>query len=227
MQENSEIAKGSTKSNREKVTEFWNRLTLELNSAGPPVKSEFEWNKASANKMHQKGTGGGPNKTQKFSPSEEDIFQLVGMKEAVEGVGSSLSFGLARPQNDIQSAKQCEYDATLHPNEVECVEAVDDFLFETELMQEDNSVQPTPTTSQAAKKRKMSTNDIIVEELQTQKILCNKVTEGVSVMRDHNTEVQCGIKKMYRSLDRLGDINKELLKEQQRHNKEMENLRKS
>ncbi|XP_055921430.1 uncharacterized protein LOC129952692 isoform X2 [Eupeodes corollae] len=86
MQENPETAKGFTKANREKVAQFWKRLILELNSAGPPVKSEFEWKKASANKVHQKGTGGGPNKTQKFSPSEEAIFQLVGMKEAVEGV---------------------------------------------------------------------------------------------------------------------------------------------
>ncbi|XP_055908515.1 uncharacterized protein LOC129943237 [Eupeodes corollae] len=113
MQENPEIAKGFTKANREKVAEFCKRLALELNSAGPPVKSEFEWKKvwtdqkryvrkkASANKVLQKGTGGGPNKTQKFSPSEEAIFQLVGMKEAVEGVGSSLSFGLARPQNEM------------------------------------------------------------------------------------------------------------------------------
>lgn len=49
MQENPEIAKGFTKANREKVAEFWKRLTLELNSAGPPVKSEFEWKKVRIN----------------------------------------------------------------------------------------------------------------------------------------------------------------------------------
>ena len=45
MQKNKTIARGFVKIPREVLSEFWNALTEELNSAGPPNKNVSEWKK--------------------------------------------------------------------------------------------------------------------------------------------------------------------------------------
>ncbi|XP_017480438.1 PREDICTED: uncharacterized protein LOC108369768 isoform X1 [Rhagoletis zephyria] len=115
MLQKPDISRGFAKENRDKVAEFWRQLTLSLNSVGTPVKSEFEWKKvwtdqkryvrkkASQDKMYERGTGGGPNKTQKFSSAEEAIFQLLGMKESVDGIESSQCYGLPSKRVKVNS----------------------------------------------------------------------------------------------------------------------------
>ncbi|XP_055920026.1 uncharacterized protein LOC129951743 [Eupeodes corollae] len=251
MQENPEIARGFVKESKDKINAFWKRITLELNSAGPPIKTEFEWKKvwndqkryvrkkAATNKMYERGTGGGPNRTQKFSPGEEAIFQLVGMKEAVEGVGTSQSFGLKLPQKrkqgdeENQSPIQDLFETIVgyeDQNQQGC-EAPPLPLSDTQIAPENSSDEATTTasTSRNARKQKvgkMSTLEVVMEELQTQKDLCGKLGEAISVMKDHNKNMEIGVKKLYRSLDSLNDKKKDQLKEEMRHNHEMENFRK-
>lgn len=57
--------------------------------------------KLSQNKQEQRATGGGPNKTHKFSDEEEEVIALVGLKEAVEGISNVKIFGC--PQNKIRT----------------------------------------------------------------------------------------------------------------------------
>lgn len=54
--------------------------------------------KAAQNLQHKKGTGGGPNREHKFSPTDQTIYDVIRMKTYVEGVAAD-SFGLGPPSN--------------------------------------------------------------------------------------------------------------------------------
>lgn len=91
-------------------------------------------------------------------------------------------------------------------------------------------IPPNSSDQQTPKKRKavnMTTNEVVMEELETQKKLCSEISNAISVMKEHNGETQNGIRKLRRSMDRLGDIQKDQLKEQKRHNAKMEEFRKA
>ena len=49
--------------------------------------------KAANNLKNQRSTGGGPNQTKSFTPIESAIYDLIGMKESVEGLESCKTFG--------------------------------------------------------------------------------------------------------------------------------------
>ncbi|XP_067648035.1 uncharacterized protein [Eurosta solidaginis] len=112
MQSHPEIAQGCFKGGKEALHRFWRKAEEELNSAGPPAKCIAEWKKvwadqkkyvrqkAANNHKSSRGTGGGPNNEYKFSTTERAIFELIGMKESVEGVGNK--FGLPSRKKILQ-----------------------------------------------------------------------------------------------------------------------------
>ncbi|XP_073831635.1 uncharacterized protein [Musca autumnalis] len=109
MESNPDIARGFHKGNKEALTRFWQKTETELNSMGPPTKCITEWkkvwadqkkyvrHKAAQNLKQKKGTGGGPNKEQLLSATEEAIYNLIGMKSSVEGV-TAKSYGLSNEE---------------------------------------------------------------------------------------------------------------------------------
>ncbi|XP_065370347.1 uncharacterized protein LOC135962375 [Calliphora vicina] len=219
MQTHPGIACGMYKGSKEELNRFWRNLEAELNSAGPPQKSVSEWKKvwcdqkkyvrqkAGQNLKSSKGTGGGPNMEQKFSGIEEAIYNLVGMKESVEGVADKFGLGGYYKNTNKQTETNIE-------NILEEILVADD---------DSNEIQKECPSQPPAKKIKktpiglppqVSSADILAEEIGIQKNM-------LQVMK----EQQQTTKKIYRSIDRLYDLKKEELQEQKRHNLVMEKLR--
>ncbi|KNC22204.1 hypothetical protein FF38_01882 [Lucilia cuprina] len=86
MEGNPDIACGFHKGSKVVLARFWRNDENELNSMGPPTKCVAESKMAAQNLKYKKGTGGGPNKEQSFSPTEEAIYNLISMKSSVECV---------------------------------------------------------------------------------------------------------------------------------------------
>ncbi|XP_075165429.1 uncharacterized protein LOC142237864 [Haematobia irritans] len=119
MQLNVDIARGWSTRNKEEVNKVWHKLESELNAAGPPSKTVPEWkkvwcdqkkyvrHKAAQNFKSSHGTGGGPNMEQTFSATEEAIYNLINMKESVEGVAKTYGLGSSKqnPQSLQSGAK--------------------------------------------------------------------------------------------------------------------------
>lgn len=190
--------------------------------------------------MYERGTGGGPNKTQKLSGAEEAIFQLLGMKESVEGIESTQCYGLPSKRVKVNSDVEILSEIV-----VQCEEAPGcstDFLTsiqdseppvpqcQSECSPKGSSKQPVPQSSQntnsAIKLKKITSNELVVQELETQQELCGKVGETLSEMKSHNNEMQYYGKKIYRTLERICDQKEKKLNEIKRHNFEMEKMRK-
>ncbi|XP_055914483.1 uncharacterized protein LOC129947807 [Eupeodes corollae] len=252
MQLHPDIARGYSKENKDKISEFWTTTANDLNSAGPPIKSKTEWKKvwndqkryvrkkATENKANQRATGGGPNKTVKYTDVEEAILQLIGVNEAVEGFGSP--FGLPPPEKkrktdvaeengDDQNSLEdlMEY---LHEGDDTCDNIQDGVPCGTETNDVRNaSTNLEPSTSKPTQPRnyktaRLTTNDLIYEELKVQKEISSNILEVVGVLKEHNTDTQNGFKKIYRSLDRICDFSKQRLKEEKRHHEVIEAFRK-
>lgn len=152
---------------------------------------ETKGKKAALNKMYEKGTGGGPNRTQKFSPTEEAIFQLIGINEAVEGVGSSQSFGLPSPEKkrrEENTISEISVDEIVL-NTIEIgTRSPTAHIFQIEEIPPNSSDQQTPKKRKAVN---MTTNEVVMKELETQKKLCSEISNAISVMKEHNGEIIC------------------------------------
>ncbi|XP_036330733.1 uncharacterized protein LOC118742627 [Rhagoletis pomonella] len=237
MQAHPDIARGFFKGQKDDVNKFWRQVEEDLNSAGPPMKNVCEWKKvwadqkkyvrrkAAQNLKASKGTGGGPNMEQKLSPTEEAIYELVGMKESVEGVSNTLKFGLSshvtKSPADNSTAENDILDST-----IEELEEVTPYQPPTKKKR--NTPQGEP------KKQNSYTNDMFVQEIGVQKEVCESIKEAVTGLKDQK-EIT---KKIYRSLDRIYDVQKqnfekmfqleqEKVEEMKRHNLFMEKLRLS
>lgn len=158
---------------------------------------------------------------------EENIIRICAMQETVEGSQNSESFGLPScskrflstldEENVDPSASQFQKDKSVELVEVQRAEDWQPIeVFETE----------NPTEKRFQKEKIKSTSEILEKELSIQRELCNKLTEGISVIASHQSEMGQNLKRVYRSIDRLYDQQKEILKETTRHNKEMERLKK-
>ncbi|XP_075151558.1 uncharacterized protein LOC142241543 [Haematobia irritans] len=218
MQLNVDIARGWSTRNKEEVNKVWRKLESELNAAGPPSKTVPEWkkvwcdqkkyvrHKAAQNFKSSHGTGGGPNMEQTFSATEEAIYNLINMKESVEGVAKT--YGLGSSKQNPQSL-QSELDDFL---------LLDCEVLQTSVCNSDNTPEKPPLkkmkTSVQKENIQGSSRDVLVEEISIQKEMLKAMAE-----QQQNT------KKVYRSIDRLCDLKKEMLREQKRHNLVMEQLR--
>lgn len=163
--------------------------------------------KAAQNLKLSKGTGGGPNMEQKFSGIEEAIYNLIGMKESVEGVANTFGLGCS-------SSARKKTEENVEVLLAEILEA-DDVNNENESFKElsqppEKRIKKNPVQLPA----QISSANILAEEISIQK----KMLEAMKQQSETS-------KKVYRSIDRLYDLKKEELKEQKRHNLVIENLR--
>ncbi|XP_058832484.1 uncharacterized protein LOC131690598 [Topomyia yanbarensis] len=105
MEKNPAIAKGqkyaeAASCSKAKYNEVWNRLSMELNSLGPPMRSLMEWQKVwtdfklktkrklSHNRLESLATGGGTHKMAHFSSCEESVIALLSLDTAVNTTGN-------------------------------------------------------------------------------------------------------------------------------------------
>ncbi|XP_067635439.1 uncharacterized protein [Eurosta solidaginis] len=252
MMQNPEITRGFSKENREKVLDFWKQLSLCLNSLGPPIKSEAEWKKvwndqkryvrkkASKNAIYARGTGGGPKKTQKLSTAEEAIYQLLDLKDSVEGIQDSHSYGVPSKKAKISSpitivsnivlcdGPGCSSDdvpgySTDLPTSMADSEPVDLVAAERECPPSDsNTPQAIATLSRPKSNKKFTSTELIrkeLEELETQQDLCGKLGEILAEIKPNND-------RLCRTLNRMCDLKEKKLVELKKHNLKMEKLRK-
>ncbi|XP_067628812.1 uncharacterized protein [Eurosta solidaginis] len=227
MMQNPEIARGFSKENRGKDVDFWKQLSLCLNSLSPPIKSETEWKKvwndqkryvrkkASKNAIYARGTGGGPNKTQKLSTAEEAIYQLLDLKDSVEGIQDSHSYGVPSKKAKISSPIEivsnivlcdgpgcssddvpgCSTDLPISMADSEPVDLVAD---ERECPPSDSNTQPVLQRRPKSNK-KFTNTELIRKELETQQDLCGKLGEILAEIKPNND-------RLCRTLDRMCDL---------------------
>ncbi|XP_017479975.1 PREDICTED: uncharacterized protein LOC108369387 isoform X2 [Rhagoletis zephyria] len=236
MQSHAEIARGFYKGGKEPLNRFWRKVEKELNSAGPPSKCIAEWkkvwadqkkyvrHKAASNLRHSRGTGGGPNIEYKFSATERAIFELIGMKESVEGVaktfGLTSSINVERVEenldflmnesgvvNEIVLKNEC---VAMNEDPMDCVFLID----EEEPTYQPSSKAVKPTSSKKVL-TKHSPPEILVEEVAIHRELCDTIKGAVS----ESKEQQENVKKIYRAIDSMQVV-------QKKHFKEMEKLKR-
>uniref|UniRef100_A0A182MHG5 Regulatory protein zeste n=1 Tax=Anopheles culicifacies TaxID=139723 RepID=A0A182MHG5_9DIPT len=109
MEQRSDIAKGFVKGNQ-KI--FWQNLSVDLNTAGPPTKNAEEWNtvwknlkygtkkKWSRNKTNLTSTGGGPSTEVPLTALEERVATLLCFKNVDEGHGGNV-YGFVEDEASI------------------------------------------------------------------------------------------------------------------------------
>ncbi|XP_017469299.1 PREDICTED: uncharacterized protein LOC108361237 [Rhagoletis zephyria] len=223
MEENHDLARGFVREIRENLAEFRKQLTLELNSAGPPAwndQKRYVRKKASQNKAMERGTGRGPNRTQKFSPSEETIYELVGMKEAVEGVGTSQAFGL--PTTGSSPSNESNDDSVPSCSNVAMSDVLDNSQSNATSLRMSNGRTSVPVRRTS----KMSMQEVAMKELENQEELCSKIGEAVWLMVENAEQTQINLKRLHRSLERSNRQRNMHLAEMKRHNLAKEKLKK-
>lgn len=114
-------------------------------------QKKYVRHKAAQNLKYSRGTGGGPNMEQKFSANEEAIYNLIGMKESVEGVANT--FGLGSSTSSKQNPD------SLPSALLELLEPDDEVAESTAVDSERDTPQKPP-----AKKIKISAKDSSLNE---------------------------------------------------------------
>ncbi|XP_036343856.1 uncharacterized protein LOC118753100 [Rhagoletis pomonella] len=232
MEASPDIARGFHRGNKEEVARFWRNAEMELNSVGPPIKNITEWkkvwtdqkkyvrHKAAENFKHSRGTGGGPNVQKPFSPIEEAIYNLIGMKESVEGVPAK-TFGLASSDvaqvNEVpEGVELCSEDleviwAEKYPATVEESPPVltgFDYVLPAAPKRASN-----PTVKAVAK----NATEVVEAERAIQRDMLEKVTNIVTLMTERNE----ADKKHFEAMKAL---KREEIDEMHRHNDLLEEL---
>ncbi|XP_067619997.1 uncharacterized protein [Eurosta solidaginis] len=106
MEKNSHIAKLTC--TKVQVTKKWDDITVEMNCLGPPVRTTKKWikvwadmkskTKMSENILEYRATGGGPNRLNIFTHSEESITGLLSLQTSVDPPGQE--HGLSTNANE-------------------------------------------------------------------------------------------------------------------------------
>ncbi|XP_055913460.1 uncharacterized protein LOC129947048 [Eupeodes corollae] len=244
MEKNTDIATGfTTYRAKEDLAKFWKKTETELNSLGPPIKSISDWkkvwldkkkyirNKMSENIKNKKATGGGQFKEHKFSRLEETIIRICSMKDSIEGCRNASSFGLPSCSKKRKMGNQDKENVPSLQASLECVLDFDESHSKSPVDRQQIEPEPQPVaddimnSSKSSKKRKSfnTTNpEYLEQELSSQKEICTKIGKAVDFLESHQEEFSQKVQKIYRSIDRLYDQQKLMLKEMCRHNIQLE-----
>lgn len=180
---------------------------------------------------NQRETGGGPNQTKCLSANEQCIYDLVGMKESVEGLENSSTFGL--PEDFNEQFNKAQTPPAYHSEAVKvCIETPCYSKQVTPPPQDPivNKESSEKKTCSLKRKRsepqqKFTTAELIAKELTTQENLCSKIEEIGDSISIHNKEMDIAIKRVYRSLEKSNDLRSKKLKILEQHHAVMEQLR--
>lgn len=177
-------------------------------------------------KKENTSTGGGPNKKILFSPLEEDVIDLISLRQCATGLENSFSFGLSsntplcelEPHDDANAdengnvviddtgrREEQEENTVRRKRRLETSETSDDFRNKTFKLVENQTVAQTQF------------NEQIVTAVETLSSSMDKSHASVKEM--HNT-----LYKIYKEQQSSNTLMKKYLEETLRHNKEVESL---
>ncbi|XP_055902905.1 uncharacterized protein LOC129939063 isoform X2 [Eupeodes corollae] len=237
-----DIAKNIVKQQPEIVHAFWENLAETLNSLGPPFKEISEWKKvwsdfkSSIRKKLSvnKKTAGEESEEQFVTSLEEEVIQLVGLRNSVEVVPQTRSFG-------VPTKRKFEEPETISTESIPPISPLPNI--EAEVFNNDNDVSQEQeddssrnlseiSTSKKKNTGQTKTQSQLLEDLiGIQKTLNDKVSVALIKNTKQTQNLNTKIEKIFVSLDRLGehearrnDILQSLLDETRRHNRRMEKL---
>ncbi|XP_053967885.1 uncharacterized protein LOC128869369 [Anastrepha ludens] len=130
--------------------------------------------------MHERGTGGGPNGTQTFSSAEEAIYQLLDIKESVDGIETSQCYGLPAKKARVNPNTEDLSEIVVLDEEVPGSSA---WVFEPPQHQSEYSPKSSKQPNSATKPKKQTSSELVIKELETQQELCTKVGETLEEMK--------------------------------------------
>lgn len=164
--------------------------------------------KAALNVKTRNATGGGPHKEYKFSDTEQAIYNLVGMKESVEGV-AAVSFGLNSSEKKRKATNENEEPPekllnTVPVQEIDLLTEVELATLGIETHDEEIMQKKDSRPRGSASAHKSTASEVLEKELLIQKELC----ETVKVLVEGIKEQHRITTKIYRSLEDLYDIQK-------------------
>ncbi|XP_055632496.1 uncharacterized protein LOC129772976 [Toxorhynchites rutilus septentrionalis] len=211
LEKNPDIAKGFMRGNS---GPFWNDCAAELNSLGPSIRDGSGWKKVwadyksalkrklSHNKREQWATGGGPNRTIHLSELEEQAVQLTGQLETVEGIPGCSSQGIPKGKNnEVNTDVSCD--------------SIDE--------SDDANDTAIPQCSQPKRPRLSALNLVQIQIEQQQKFH----SEMKSLLGTSNKNLNDMVhyqRQFAKAINSIDTGLKEMLKEQNRHNREMEKI---
>ncbi|XP_062713120.1 uncharacterized protein LOC134290104, partial [Aedes albopictus] len=212
LEEQPDIAKGFA---RFDTGPFWENLSKELNSLGPPIKTSGEWKKVWAdwksnlkrklanNRKEQQATGGGPCKIIELSALEERVVDLAGLVAAVDGVDESISFGAP-----------LEPDENMDPEAEDQVDGGVDEAADREGLRE----------PARRKRRAPASLDLLESQVKQQKKFHHDVVDALQSQSKKMEDLAYYAKQVSKRMHEIQALQAEQLKEQRRHNLEMEKI---
>ncbi|XP_017469218.1 PREDICTED: uncharacterized protein LOC108361166 [Rhagoletis zephyria] len=230
MKEHPDIAKNFTKNAPDLVERFWESVREELNSIGPPSKTIAEWKKVwsdyksaikkklAHNKRELQATGGGVNREIPLTSMEEEVATLVCLNDCVGGIRNSKQFGVPQGRNyddavpstsrnvpqmrasatrDVPQERISEDTSPPTRRDYDGIEA-----------HEDVNIENDQNISNQRRKKRPEQFDLLEKQIGVQERLYEKVSEAVENQQEYFQHMRDHLKRLNRSVERLGDQKK-------------------
>ncbi|XP_055910283.1 uncharacterized protein LOC129944691 [Eupeodes corollae] len=227
MQEKPDIARNYTKRSTEDVAAFWEEVADKLNQLEGRQRDVAGWKKIwsdhktyikkklAANKKEITGTGGGPHKQKSFTPLEDAVIALINSNDSVNGIGAK-SFGTGNDNEQAASEPSS-------PNTT----AADAENIEGDRNSNSNCRQKTLSSIQLLRKQ-VENQSSYYDHMKTSLQAATKALQDTTnILRDTAKTLQDSavhLKRVYRSVEYTGEIEKKKFKEMQFHNAEMRKI---
>ncbi|XP_055837669.1 uncharacterized protein LOC129906061 [Episyrphus balteatus] len=250
-----DIAKNFTKKSPEEVQVFWQNLAETLNAQGPPIKEVAEWKKVwsdlksslrkklSQNKRLLNATGGGPYEQVNFSPLEEDVIQLLCLRDCVDGIPQTQAFGMPKKRRlgatfvaSSVTPPVCSLQNSFSEEAGLTIEVLDESFGIVEKENDTNIPNisnPTPKPKPTTNTKPPTQTKLLEDQIGLQKNLYEKVTDIMTENLKLHQELDSKMEKISLSLQRLerheekkNNILQSFLQENVRHNFKIESLMK-
>ncbi|XP_053960583.1 uncharacterized protein LOC128864849 [Anastrepha ludens] len=188
MKEHPDIANNFTRSAPNEVELFWENVREELNSLGPPSKSIAEWKQVWSDFKAAVKKKLAHNKREQQSTgggANRELLLLLLEEDVAALVGLNECVG------GIQNTKQFGAPRrTMQRNE--------------------DAIDVTPSTSKRTREENISPNfaDVIEATFDIEDIENEPMTEGIDAQEGHFKNVNEGLIKLNKSVERLGDYRK-------------------
>lgn len=179
------------------------------------------------NKRELTSTGGGGNTQFDFTPLEEEVIQLIKLRDSVDGVANAQKFGVPHKRT-YNEANKSTPSVTQLPN-------FEDFDEPTEALAPDTSVDLELNPDERGNHRQIPQSKgqksvkLIEKQIDVQQKFYESVKGFIKIQNERSADMVLNQKKIYRAIDRLADCQKrnneifqEQLAEQKRHNDKME-----
>ncbi|GBP98311.1 hypothetical protein EVAR_71832_1 [Eumeta japonica] len=118
-----DLAKGllNVSNAKSKSRELWERLSQDLNAAGPPSHNVEKWKKSHRNKLCLSGTGGGQSNYCSLTPLEERVSELLDFSSYIQGMSNTSRFGAPASTSAIENTEEKD-EAIVDDEDMEGIE---------------------------------------------------------------------------------------------------------